>query len=294
MKARAFVYRRPRDLAEAVALLADHAGEAQILAGGQSLIPTLNMRLSSPGMLVDINRIDALRGIEERGGSIRVGALVRHAEVLGSSLIAHRVPLLALAISHVAHAAVRNRGTTCGSLALADPAAEMPAVAVALNAGIVLERRGGQRTVTARNFFQGLYQTARSDEEMITEVVFPAAQPDEVFGFSEVSRRHGDFATVGVAVRARRSGRDLRDIEVVIFGSEPTPLLSTSTAGLALDGGASEAALAEIAHALAKDMKPIDSHQGRGETKRKHAAVLLTRVLKDMIAPPAQLPGSGT
>src|SRR5262245_15335122 len=203
MKARAFLYRRPRDLDEALSLLADHAG-AQVLAGGQSLIPTLNMRLSAPEMLVDINRIDALRGVEERGGGIRIGALVRHAEVLESGLVARRVPLLAMAIPHVAHMAVRNRGTTCGSLALADPAAEMPAVAVALDAEIVLKGHGATRTVKARDFFEGLYQTARSDNELIAEVLLPAAQPDEVFGFSELSRRHGDFATVGVAARARK------------------------------------------------------------------------------------------
>ena len=142
MKAHAFLYRRPLDLDEALALLADRAGDAQVLAGGQSLMPTLNMRLSKPDMLVDINRIDVLRGIADRGETIRIGALVRHAEVLESPLVARRLPLLAMAIPHVAHMAVRNRGTTCGSLALADPSAEMPAVAVALNADIVLRKRG--------------------------------------------------------------------------------------------------------------------------------------------------------
>ena len=142
MKAPEFSYRRPADIEAALALLAAHPGDAQVLAGGQSLIPTLNMRLSSPGMLVDINRIEALRGIEDRGREVRIGA---------------RVPLLALAIPHVAHMAVRNRGTTCGSLALADPAAEMPAVAVALDARIVLRSRAATRTVPARAFFQDLY-----------------------------------------------------------------------------------------------------------------------------------------
>ncbi len=282
MKARAFLYRRPRDIGEAVALLGDHAGSAQVLAGGQSLIPTLNMRLSSPGMLVDINRIDALRGIEGRDTTIRIGALVRHVDVLESLLIAQRVPLLALAIPHVAHMAVRNRGTICGSLALADPSAEMPAVAVALNAEIMLRKRGGERVVAARDFFHDLYQTARNDDEMITEVVFRAADPDEVFGFSELSRRHGDFATVGVAVRARRCGNKLERFDVVLFGSEPTPLLSPSAAGLALETGSSDAALSETAWAITKDMNPIASHQGRGDTKRRQAAVLLKRVLKEM------------
>jgi carbon-monoxide dehydrogenase medium subunit len=283
MKARAFLYRRPHSVDEALELLADDAG-AQVLAGGQSLIPTLNMRLSSPEMLVDINRIEALRGIDDRGESIRIGALVRHADVLESKLIAERVPLLAMAIPHVAHMAVRNRGTTCGSLALADPSAEMPAVAVALGADIVLRKRGGVRSVPAREFFQGLYQTARQDDELIAEVILPVAQPDEVFGFSELSRRHGDFATVGVAVRARKAPRGLAALDVVFFGSEPAPLLSPSARGLTIDADLSDEALSEIAHGVTRDMNPIDSHQGRGETKRRQAAVLLKRVLKDMTA----------
>lgn len=282
MKARAFLYRRPESIDEALHLLADTDG-AQVLAGGQSLVPTLNMRLSSPEMLVDINRIEALRGIDDRGGKIRIGALVRHAEVLESKLIAGRVPLMAMAIPHVAHMAVRNRGTTCGSLALADPSAEMPAVAVALDADIVLRKRGAERPVAVRVFFQGLYQTARSDDEMIAEVILPAAQPDEVFGFSELSRRHGDFATVGVAVRARKAPLGLAALDVVFFGSEPTPLLSPSAHNLTVDANASDDALSEIANSIAKDMNPIDSHQGRGETKRRQAAVLLKRTLKDMI-----------
>ena len=282
MKARAFLYRRPGVLDEAVALLGDHAGSAQVLAGGQSLIPTLNMRLSSPEMLVDINQIDALRGIEERAGRIRIGALVRHADVLASNLIKQRVPLLALAIPHVAHMAVRNRGTTCGSLALADPSAEMPAIAVVLNAEIVMRRRAGDRTVAARDFFHDLYQTTRADDELITEVMFRAAEPDEVFGFSELSRRHGDFATVGVAVRARRRGAALGQLDIVIFGSEPTPLLSPSAADIEIAEGMSDNALAEMAQTIVKDMNPMASHQGRADTKRRQAAVLLARVLKDL------------
>src|SRR4051812_14722772 len=281
MKARAFLYRRPESIDEALALLADTGG-AQVLAGGQSLMPTLNMRLSSPEMLVDINRIEGLRGIDERRGKIRIGALVRHADVLQSKLIAERVPLMAMAIPHVAHMAVRNRGTTCGSLALADPSAEMPAIAVALDAEIVLRKRGADRSVSARAFFQGLYQTARDDDEMIAEVVLPSAWPDEVFGFSELTRRHGDFATVGVAVRARKAPRGLGELNVVFFGSEPTPLLSPSARGLTVDENSSDDALSEIANSIAKDMNPIDSHQGRGETKRRQAAVLLKRTLQDM------------
>jgi carbon-monoxide dehydrogenase medium subunit len=282
MKAPNFLYRRPRDIEEALALLADYGGGAQVLAGGQSLIPALNMRLSSPEMLVDINAIGALRGIGDRGGTIRVGALVRHQECLESQRVCQRLPLLAMALPHVAHTTIRNRGTTCGSLALADPAAEMPAVAVVLNADIVLRRRGGERTIAARDFFQDLYQTARGDEEMITEVLFPTAADDEIFGFSELSRRQGDFATVGVAARARKVAGGLKDLVVVIFGSERKPLVSRAAAAMSIDGHATTKDLSGAAAAIAAEMDPIDSHQGRGDTKRRQAAVLVARLFADM------------
>ncbi|MCK9909092.1 FAD binding domain-containing protein [Microbacteriaceae bacterium K1510] len=283
MKAPVFTYKRPDDLDEALDLLADNDGGTQILAGGQSLMATLNMRLSSPAVLVDINRIAALRGIEARDGSVRLGALVRHAEVLASGTVAQNVPLLALALPHVAHMAVRNRGTTCGSLALADPSAEMPAVAVTLNAGIVLAKKDERRTVLARDFFQGLYQTARDDDEMIVEVIFPNAPDNERFGFAELSRRHGDFATVGVAVRAVKADDKLDDLTVTIFGSEATPLLSKTASSFAVAANASDKTLAEMAAAIADDMEPMDNHQGRGDTKRKQGATLIRRTLRDVL-----------
>lgn len=283
MKAPVFTYKRPEHLEDALDLLADNDGGTQVLAGGQSLIATLNMRLSSPAVLVDINRIAVLRGIEKRGNGIRLGALVRHADVLASAMVARHVPLLALALPHVAHMAVRNRGTTCGSLALADPSAEMPAVAVTLNADIVLAKKGARRSVPARDFFQGLYETARQDDEIITEVIFPTASDDELFGFAELSRRHGDFATVGVAVRVVKTGDKLDDLNVTIFGSEATPLLSKTASSFAIAANASDKTLAAMAAAITDDMEPMDNHQGRGETKRKQAATLIRRTLRDIV-----------
>ena len=189
---------------------------------------------------------------------------------------------MAMVIPHVAHMAVRNRGTTCGSIALADPSAEMPAVAVALNADIVLRKRGATRTIYARDFFQGLYQTDRGDDEMISEIVFPATTPDQIFGFAELSRRQGDFATVGVAIAARNGLGAIRDLNVVIFGSEATPLLSTHAAGISIEPGLRNDALTDIAHGITEEMDPISNHQGRSDTKRKQAAVLLRRTLHDM------------
>lgn len=283
MKAPIFTYKRPEHLEDALDLLADNDGGMQVLAGGQSLIATLNMRLSSPAVLVDINRIATLRGIEKRDNGVRLGALVRHADVLASTTVARHVPLLALALPHVAHIAVRNRGTTCGSLALADPSAEMPAVAVTLNADIVLAKKNARRTVPARDFFQGLYETARQDDEMITEVVFPTASNDELFGFAELSRRHGDFATVGVAVRAVKAGDKLDDLNVTIFGSEAMPLLSQTASSFAITANAADKMLAEMAAAVTDDMDPMDNHQGRGETKRQQAATLIRRTLRDVV-----------
>jgi len=281
MKAPNFIYRRPDSLDEALALLGDHAGEAQVLAGGQSLMPTLAMRLSSPAMLIDINRIAALDNISEADGMIRLGALVRHYQVLESLLIAQRIPLLADAMTHVAHMAVRNRGTTCGSLALADPSAEMPAVAVLLNAMIHLASRTGKRDIAAREFFQGLYTTARADNEMIVGVSFPCASPAEIFHFNELSRRHGDFAVVGIGIKAQRVERDITGIDVVMFGSEPSPLLSSATSGMTITPKTSDADLRDMAQTITAEMEPLDNHQGRPETKRRQAAELLRRGLTD-------------
>lgn len=284
MKAPSFVYRRPNEIEEVLSLLADYEGRAQVLAGGQSLMPALNMRLASPEMLVDINRIEALRGIEAQGGAIRFGATVRHVEVMASGLVARQLPLLATAIPHVGHLAVRNRGTIGGSIALADPSAEMPAIAVALNASIVLRKRGTERTIAARDFFQGLYQTARQEDELITEIVFPASTADAIFGFSELSRRRGDFATVGVIACGQKSvNGGLHALNVVIFGSEAAPLWVSSASRFALQTNLSDAALADIAGGITRDMDPISNHQGRADTKRKQATVLLKRILKDML-----------
>lgn len=277
MKAPNFLYRRPDSVDEALKLLADNAGDAQVLAGGQSLMPTLAMRLSSPGMLVDINRIASLEGIVETANTIRLGALARHYQVLESPLIAAEVPLLASAMTHVAHMAVRNRGTTCGSLALADPSAEAPAVAVLLDATIHLQSSHGTRDIAARAFFEGLYTTSRHDDEMITGVSFPRAEAAEIFHFNELSRRHGDFAVVGVGVKARRADRRFEGIEVVIFGSEPSPLLSGATDGMSIMPDVSDTTLRDMAQTIADGMNPIDNHQGRPETKRRQAAELLKR-----------------
>jgi carbon-monoxide dehydrogenase medium subunit len=202
MKAPAFAYARPASLAEAFDLLARPG--AKVLAGGQSLIPTLNMRLSSPELLVDIGGIEELKHIEVKNGAVHVGALVTHADLEASEAVAKHVPLLAQAVPHVAHAAIRNRGTLGGSLALADPAAEYPAVAVALEASIHIEGRSGKRTVRATDFFRGLFETDLKSDELLTAVEFPVAKSSDRSVFLELARRAGDYAIVGLAAQNDR------------------------------------------------------------------------------------------
>ncbi len=276
MKAPRFSYVRAESVAHAVQLLAEHGDEARVLAGGQSLMPTLNMRLSQPRLLVDINRLEALAGIALENGQVRIGALTRHAEVARSPLIARHLPLIAEAMPHVAHVAVRNRGTFGGSLALADPAAEMPACALALDAILVVESVRGRREIAARDYFKGLYETERRPDELLIEARIPAMQPDAVPVFLELARRHGDFAIAGLAFALSLRNGVVEDGRLVYFASEDRPTLAAGALaaikGKPLNEEASEAAVA----ALASDLDPMSSPQGSARM-RLHLQRVLTR-----------------
>jgi carbon-monoxide dehydrogenase medium subunit len=207
MKPARFRYARARTLAEAIALLAEAPGEAKVLAGGQSLVPMLNMRLVRPAVLVDITRLQELTGIAPAGdGGLRIGGLTRHAELVASPLVRERAPLLAEAARHVGHAAIRNQGTLGGSLAHADPAAELPAALVGLDARVLVTGPRGPRELTADTFFRGLLTTALEGDEILSAVEIPARPAG--WGFAEIARRPGDFALAGV---------------VVVLGSPPPP-----------------------------------------------------------------------
>jgi carbon-monoxide dehydrogenase medium subunit len=219
MKAPRFAYARPASVAEALALLDRHKDDARVLAGGQSLVPMLNFRVASPKILVDINRIAALAGIKVTKSHVRIGALTRHAELERSVDIAKHLPLVAAAMPHVAHPAIRNRGTFGGSCALADPAAELPACALALGATFVVAGKKGERRIAAEDFFKGLYATALKPGELLIAAEFPLPKPGCRSAFGELARRHGDYAMVGVA--AHRSGRD--GLRAVFFGVGDRP-----------------------------------------------------------------------
>jgi aerobic carbon-monoxide dehydrogenase medium subunit len=276
VKAPRFSYVRAESVAHALRLLGEHRDDARILAGGQSLMPTLNMRLSQPRLLIDINRLDALSGVVLEGGQVRIGALTRHAEVARSPIVAQHLPLIAEAIPHVAHVAVRNRGTFGGSLALADPAAEMPACALALDATLIVESMRGRREIAARDYFKGLYDTARQPDELLIEARLPTTRPGTVCVFLELARRHGDFAIVGLAFALTMEGGVLTDGRLVYFASEDKPTLAAGALaaikGKPLTRQTAEAAAA----ALAEDLDPMTNAQGSARM-RLHLQRVLTR-----------------
>jgi aerobic carbon-monoxide dehydrogenase medium subunit len=270
-----FAYAKARSLDHAIALL-DGAPEARILAGGQSLMPALNMRLSAPTMLVDINGISELGRIAQPNGQIELGGLVRHAQAERSRDVARLAPLLANAIPHIAHPAIRNRGTIGGSIALADPAAELPACLLALGGEIEIASRAGRRTVAADTFFKGLFETALAPGEVITAIRIPVAQPRDRFGFAELARRHGDYALVGLAAASRAEPRAIR---LAYFGVGTTPVRAR-TAETALAGGDLDAAVAALAH----DLEPNGDVHASAAAKRHLAGVLLRRVAAQLSA----------
>ncbi len=283
MKAPAFAYIKPATVDEVFGLLERYGEEARILAGGQSLIAALNMRLAAPGVLVDINGLSALSGIRVADGTLTIGALTRHRAVETSPEIARHVPLLAQALPHVAHAAIRNRGTFGGSIAFADPAAELPACCIALDAQLVIARRGGERRVPARKFFKGLYETDLTPGELLVAGEFPALAPGYRSAFQELARRHGDYAIVGLAAHAKVSGGTLSDVRLAFFGVGATPVLARGAAQ-ALEGKPVPDAVAAAQAALEGDLEPYGDIHNSAAARLHLARVLLGRVVAQLTA----------
>jgi len=284
VKAPKFRYVRADSLEHALRLLAEHGEGARILAGGQSLMPTLNMRLSQPEILIDINRLDALKGIALRDGRVRIGALARHVEVLESAVVAEHLPLIAEAMPHVAHVAVRNRGTFGGSVALADPAAELPACVLALGATLVVESVAGRREIPAEKYFLGLYETARRPDEVLTEALIPAEPRGTVSVFLELAQRHGDFAIAGLACHGRFAGDRAESVRLIYFGSEAKPTLAARTVAAVTGKPWSEAVHQEASAALAEDLDPMSNLQGSAAMKLHLQRVLTRRAMDSAVA----------
>jgi aerobic carbon-monoxide dehydrogenase medium subunit len=280
MKAPRFAYARPASVAEALALLDKHKDDARVLAGGQSLVPMLNFRVAAPKVLVDINRISALGGIKVTKSHVRIGALTRHADLERSADIAKHLPLVAAAMPHIAHPAVRNRGTFGGSCALADPAAELPACALALGATFVVAGKKGERRVAAEDFFRGLYATALKPGELLVAAEFPLPKPGSRSAFGELARRHGDYAVVGVAAHGSMQGGKFFDMHVAFFGVGDRPQRARRFEK-ALEGQSSADGALEK---LDSDLAPRADLYSSAATKLHLAKVLAGRVLGELAA----------
>ena len=278
MKPAPFAYAKAKSLDHAIELLARPDGEARLLAGGQSLIATLNMRLSAPKLLIDLNGVGGLAGINQKNGMVEIGALTRHVEAERSAEIAQHAPLIALAMPHIGHAAIRNRGTLGGSIAFADPAAELPACLLALGGEVAITGESGARTVKADDFFKGLFDTALGPRDVLTAIRVPAASKDTRTGFAEFSRRHGDYAMVGLAASARANGKGLSDVRLAFFGVGATPVRAKRAEDALSNGASADEAAATLASSLA----PSDDVQASGAIKRHLAGVLLRRVAQQL------------
>jgi len=283
MKPAPFEYQAPDSLEAALDVLARHGGDAKVLAGGQSLIPVLNFRLAQPALLVDLNKLAELSFIRRgEDGGLRIGAMTRHRSLERDPLVREAAPLLAETVPWIAHPQIRNRGTAGGSLAHADPAAELPAIAVALRARFLLRKAGGERWVTAADFFQGLFTTALEPEELLVEIALPPMPERTGWSFQEIARRHGDYATVGIAaqVTLEEDGR-CREARLVYLSVGQTPVEARAAAALlaGTDLGP-EAVRAAAETASREEMNPTGDVHATPEFKRHLARVLTGRALR--------------
>ena len=273
-------YEAPTTVADAIDLLGEHEEEASVLAGGQSLIPLLALRLARPAVLIDINGIDELSGISATNGSVTIGAMTREYMAEESETVAWAVPLLAAALPFIGHEAIRNRGTVGGSLAHADPAAELPAVARALDAEFVVRGPSGERVVPAAQWFEGYLTTSRRPDELLLQVRFPSAAQGTGVSFQEVARRHGDFAIVGLAVSLVLSGGVISDARLAFAGLSYVPARATAAEDLLTGERPSAELFDEAARRATGDIDPPADLHGSPEYRKTVAAALVRRGLR--------------
>jgi CO/xanthine dehydrogenase FAD-binding subunit len=280
MKPASFDYVRPGTVDEAVALLARHGDDTKLLAGGQSLVPLLNFRLLRPRLLVDINRLSALDFVRDDGaGGLVIGALTRHHRLETDATVAARFPMLAAAMAHVAHLAIRNKGTIGGSLSHADPAAELPMLALLLDAEIRTRAAAGPRTHAARDFFLGPLTTALAPDELVIEVALPALPPGTGWGFEEFSLRAGDFAFAAVAATVTVADGSVAEARLALMGVGETPLrLRALEAGLR-GQRLSAPRIAEIAAAARDAVQPPSDLRASSAYRRQLVGALTERAL---------------
>jgi CO/xanthine dehydrogenase FAD-binding subunit len=279
MKPPLFDYVVPASIDRAVAALAEAGGDAKILAGGQSLVPMLNFRLLRPSILVDINRIPGLAFIEETADDVRIGALTRHFQLETSPVIAGHFPVLSCAMTHVAHLAIRNRGTIGGSLSHADPAAELPLMATLLDAELHIASPGGKRTVAARDFFLDALTVDLGSADIVTAIVLPKLPPNTGWGFEEVARRHGDFALAAVAATLTVSDGAIAQARLALTGVGPTPLRVPEAEDLLIGRALDPELTGRIVGAVRVAVAPETDLHASSDYRRHLAGVLTGRAL---------------
>lgn len=280
MKAAAFSYVRPKRLTEVLQLLKEHGDEVRLLAGGQTLLATLNMRLSEPALLIDLQSVTELKELSVQGNFLRIGALVTHTEIEDSALVALHTPLLRAAAPHIAHRAIRNLGTLGGSIAYGDPAAEWPACLLALNGVVVVRNLKAERRIAADEFFTGLYTTALATDEIIVACEFPVFQTGQVFHFSELARRHGDYAVVGLAASALVNDGRMSSVRLAWLGVGSTPVRSVAAEQALKDQPLNADGLAKAVAELRNELQPLPDLTHSEAAKRQMASVLLRRALQ--------------
>ena len=284
MKAAAFDYVKPKALSDALSLLKQGGDDARLIAGGQTLLATLNMRLSEPSILIDITDVEELKGISVVGDKLRIGALVTHTEIENSDLVAKHAPLLRAAAPHIAHRAIRNLGTWGGSLAYGDPAAEWPACSLALQATMVIHGPAGERKVSAKDFFIDLYTTALEPDEILVATEIPKASSNQVFYFHELARRHGDYAVAGLAAVAEKDGNALNNCAFTFFSVSSTPVMATAAQDLLNGKTLNTELIADAVNAARDEIDAIADITNSAEAKKHLIGVLLERGLKHLVA----------
>jgi len=284
MKAAAFDYVKPESLTEALGLLAEAGEDARLIAGGQTLLATLNMRLSEPSILIDITNLSELKGIKLDGKCLRIGALVTHTEIEDSDLIAKHAPLLKAAVPHIAHRAIRNLGTWGGSLAYGDPAAEWPACSLTLDATMIIHGPSGERKVAAKDFFIDLYTTSLASDDILVATEIPVSDGAQVFCFHELARRHGDYAVAGLAAVAQKQGDVLTQCKFTFFSVGATPVMAFKAQALIDGKKLNEQLISDAVKVARAEIETIADLTNSAEAKQHLVGVLIERALKQMIA----------
>jgi aerobic carbon-monoxide dehydrogenase medium subunit len=275
MKSPPFSYVKAKSLDHLFSNMKEYGDDLRVLAGGQTLLASLNMRLSEPVVLMDIRGLSELSGISLQGSYLRIGALVTHSEIEASIDVATHLPMMAQAVPHIAHRAIRNLGTLGGSIAYADPAGEWPLCALALDALIVLKSAAGERKVKAADFFTGLYATAAREDEIVSACEFPVINGGETHDFSELARRHGDYAVAGVGVNYRKG-----NVRIAFLGITDRPIRAQKAESIINQSGLSDSAIGQAISSLTTELDPLADLTHSVQSKHHLSGVLLARALR--------------